>query len=107
VLFVNGTHERCCGWQDLVDEDKDRLLRCELDTFANDINKLTNGQILSEYIDQDTPSTSIIAKDERTDGTRYFFLSIVGISVRSAFSQITCFDCATMLEIGILAGTES
>lgn len=27
---------------------------------------------------------------QRTDGTRYFFLSMVGISVRSAFSQITC-----------------
>ena len=25
----------------------------------------------------------------RTDGTRYFFLSMVGISVLSAFSQIT------------------
>jgi hypothetical protein len=25
----------------------------------------------------------------RTDGTRYFFLSIVGMSVLSAFSQIT------------------
>ena len=25
-----------------------------------------------------------------TEGTRYFFLSIVGISVRSAFSQMTC-----------------
>jgi hypothetical protein len=26
----------------------------------------------------------------RTEGTKYFFLSMVGISVRSAFSQMTC-----------------
>ena len=30
------------------------------------------------------------SQGSRTEGTRYFFLSIVGISVLSAFSQMTC-----------------
>ena len=32
---------------------------------------------------------SMMSECRRTDGTRYFFLSIVGISVLSAFSQMT------------------
>src|SRR6267142_1748239 len=33
---------------------------------------------------------AMVARRARTEGTRYFFLSIVGMSVRSAFSHITC-----------------
>ena len=33
--------------------------------------------------------TTTVKSIALTDGTRYFFLSIVGISVLSAFSQIT------------------
>ena len=34
-------------------------------------------------------ASTTICESQLTDGTRYFFLSMVGISVLSAFSQIT------------------
>jgi hypothetical protein len=32
----------------------------------------------------------VVSQRERTEGTKYFFLSMVGMSVLSAFSHITC-----------------
>ena len=36
-----------------------------------------------------TSTSTTICESQLTDGTRYFFLSMVGMSVLSAFSQIT------------------
>lgn len=85
MLLVNRAHE-CCSWrQDLVDENEDRLLGGELDSFTNDVYELTDSQILQS----DKPYEYRPLACKRTEGTRYFFLSIVGISVRSAFSHMT------------------
>jgi hypothetical protein len=48
VLVVDRAHESGRWWEDLVDEDEDRLLRSELDALADDIDKLANGQVLDE-----------------------------------------------------------
>jgi hypothetical protein len=54
-------------------------------SLPDDINELTNSQILLVS----HPFTVIAQALGHTAGTRYFFLSIVGISLFSAFSQIT------------------
>lgn len=46
VLLVDSTHQRRRWGQDLVDEDEDRLLWCELDTLAYNVYELAHGEIL-------------------------------------------------------------
>lgn len=87
MLLVDRAHECRCWRQDLVDEDEDGLLRRKLDTLPNNVDELAHGQILSYLI---STEPRLYQFPVRTDGTKYFFLSIVGISVLSAFSQITC-----------------
>jgi hypothetical protein len=93
MLLVNSAHKSCRRWENLFDEDEDGLLWCKLDTLPDNIDKLPNCQILcGEQTYESTisyPSALVISRAMRTEGTRYFFLSMVGISVRSAFSQIT------------------
>jgi hypothetical protein len=104
VFIVDRAHERSGRGENIVNEDKDSLLRCELDTFSapsallggygelfslpDNVDELPNGQILSRQ-----PGTTISGikaqKPRHTAGTRYFFLSIVGMSLFSAFSQMT------------------
>lgn len=90
MLLVDRAHQ-CCRWRkDFVDEDEDGLLRCELDTLPDHVDKLPDSEILSigelfTFSEQRKTKQS----NERTEGTRYFFLSMVGMSVLSAFSQIT------------------
>jgi hypothetical protein len=46
MLLVYRAHQ-CCGWrQSLIDKDKNGLLRRKLDTLADHIDELTDGQIL-------------------------------------------------------------
>ena len=46
VLLVNRAHQSR-GWRKrFVHEDKDGLLRCELDALANHVNELTDRQVL-------------------------------------------------------------
>lgn len=46
VLLVNSAHE-CCGWGEyLVDKDEDCLLGRQLDSLSNNIDELTDSQIL-------------------------------------------------------------
>lgn len=49
MLLVYRTHQGCRGWKDLVDEDEDGLLWCQLDPLANHIYELANGKILGRY----------------------------------------------------------
>lgn len=88
VFLIDRTHQCCGRRQHLIDEDEDRLLWRKLNSLPDHIYELPNGQILrgivSIYLPENWDQLSLL-----TDGTRYFFLSIVGISVRSAFSQIT------------------
>jgi hypothetical protein len=46
VLFIDGGHEGCGGWQDLINKDENGLLGSEFDTFPDNINKLPDGKIL-------------------------------------------------------------
>lgn len=45
MLLVDAAHQRSGGWQDLIDEDEDGLLRGELDAFADYVDELADGQI--------------------------------------------------------------
>ena len=46
MLLINGAHEGG-GWgQDLVDEDEDSLLWCELDAFPDHVDELSHSEIL-------------------------------------------------------------
>jgi hypothetical protein len=45
VLLVDAAHQCSGGWQHLINENEDGLLWAQLDAFANDIDKLTDGQI--------------------------------------------------------------
>ena len=45
MLLIYRGHQRGCGGQHLVDEDKNGLLGRELDALANDIYKLTDGEV--------------------------------------------------------------
>jgi hypothetical protein len=45
VLLIDAAHERSGGWQDLIDEDEDSLLRAELDALANNVHELPNGEV--------------------------------------------------------------
>ena len=46
VLLVNGTHEGGSGRENLVDKDEDGLFRGELDPLSDNVDKLTDGEIL-------------------------------------------------------------
>jgi len=46
MFLIDGTHESS-GWrQDFVDENKDGLLRRELDTFPDHVDELPHSKIL-------------------------------------------------------------
>lgn len=45
VLLVNAAHEGSGRRQDLIDEDENCLLGRELDTLADDIDKLSYGKV--------------------------------------------------------------
>lgn len=45
VFFVDAAHECSGGWQDLIDEDEDSLLRGELDALADHVDELTDGEV--------------------------------------------------------------
>lgn len=50
MLFVDAAHERGGGWQNLVNEDEDRLLGRELDALADHIDELADGEICGDQI---------------------------------------------------------
>lgn len=77
----------------VVHEDKDGLFRRKFDAFANDIHKLPNLQFQKPHMIFQMAVFSLRATRESTvksDGTRYFFLSMSGMSLFGAFSAITC-----------------
>jgi hypothetical protein len=45
VLLIDGAHQSCRRGKDLIYEDEDGLLWRELNTFANNIHKLSDGQV--------------------------------------------------------------
>lgn len=50
VLLVDARHEGGRGRQDLVDEDEDGLFGRELDTLADDVDKLADGQVRGDQV---------------------------------------------------------
>ena len=46
VLFVYGTHKGSGRRKNLVDKDEYSFLWCKLDALADDVDELTNSQIL-------------------------------------------------------------
>ena len=104
VLLIYRAHECCGRRQDLVNKNEDGFLRSELNSLSDNIDELPNRQVLYQVgITNQSDDKKEAQKEMRmsfasqdamrkwllTDGTKYFFLSMVGISVRSAFSQIT------------------
>lgn len=45
MLFVDGAHEGCSRWEDLIHKDEDSFLGRELDALADDIDELTNSEV--------------------------------------------------------------
>lgn len=45
VLFVDAAHQGGGRRKDLIDEDEDSFFRGELDTLADDIDKLAHGKV--------------------------------------------------------------
>lgn len=45
VLLVDTAHESGGGWKDFIDKYEDGLLGSELDTLADDVAKLADGQV--------------------------------------------------------------
>ena len=50
VLLVDAAHECGGGWQNLVDEDEDRLLRAELDALADHVDELAHRQVGGDQV---------------------------------------------------------
>lgn len=50
VLFIDAAHEGSGGRKDLIDEDEDCFLRAELDTLANNIDELADGEICGDEV---------------------------------------------------------
>jgi hypothetical protein len=50
VLFVDAAHQGSCRGENLVDEDEDGLLGRQLDSLADDVDKLADGQIGRDQI---------------------------------------------------------
>lgn len=94
VLLIDRAHQRRRRGQDLVHKDEDGLFRGQLDTFTDDVDELTDRQILPSPHQggscQPQGSLGGGERSELTAGTRYFFLSISEISDFSTFSQMTC-----------------
>ena len=45
MLLIDARHQGSSWWQDLVDKDEDGLLWRELDTLADDVDELADGEI--------------------------------------------------------------
>ena len=112
VLLVNRAHQSRSWREGFIDEDKDGFLRCELDALANHVDKLADRQVLQYGMvwygmvwktgengggereksvqERQQDRLRVVGHRVRTEGTKYFFLSMVGMSVLSAFSHITC-----------------
>jgi hypothetical protein len=50
VLLVDGAHQRCCRWQNLIDEDEDSLLWGKLDALADDIDELSDREVCWDQV---------------------------------------------------------
>ena len=50
VLLIYGGHEGSGRRQDLVDEDEDGLLRRELDSLADHVDELADGEICGDEV---------------------------------------------------------
>jgi hypothetical protein len=45
VFLVDATHKGSCWGEHLIDEDEDSLLGGELDSLADDVDELADGQV--------------------------------------------------------------
>lgn len=50
VLFIDAAHEGSGRGEDLIDEDEDCLLGAKLDTLANNIDELADGEICGDEV---------------------------------------------------------
>lgn len=48
MLLINRTHQRRRRRQDVIHENEDCLLGCELDSLADDVDELADGEVLSD-----------------------------------------------------------
>jgi len=50
VLLIDGTHQGCGRWQNLIDEDEDSLLWGKLDPLADDIDELSDRKVCWDQV---------------------------------------------------------
>lgn len=53
MLLVDRAHQCCRWWKDLVDEDENSLLGCELDTLPYHVHELSHSKILNIGVELD------------------------------------------------------
>ena len=98
LLRINLTHQRCGGRQHISDKDENRFLWRQLDALPNDVDELADGEIGRNQVPETRRGgrmggwsvrlSSASLACWRTVAT-HFFLSMSGMSLFSAFSQIT------------------
>jgi hypothetical protein len=50
VLFVDAAHQGSSRGKDFIDEDEDGLFRAELDSLANNVDELADGQVCGDEV---------------------------------------------------------
>ena len=93
--------QHTCGWEHILDEHEDGLLRADLDPLADDVHELTHCEISWHQISAGhshvhsseltaTHAGLLVPTTQNSVGERaYFFLSMSGMSLFSAFSTMT------------------
>lgn len=67
MFFVDAAHQSRSGRQNLIDEDENGLLRGELDTLADDVDELADGEICGHKVLLLVDSSDIRLLDLLTD----------------------------------------
>lgn len=71
VLIIDAAHESCSRRQNLVDEDKDSLLGRELYALADNVDKLSDGEVCRHQILLLIDSCDVRLLDLLTDDLQY------------------------------------
>jgi hypothetical protein len=71
VLLIDTAHQRCRGWQDLIDEDEDGLLGGELDALADHVDELADGEICGDEVLLLVDSSDVGLLDLLADDLKY------------------------------------
>lgn len=81
VLLVDGGHQRGRWWENLVDKDKDGLVRGQLDALADDVDELADCQVCWDEILLLVDGSNVTLLDLFADNLREECVSVVSRGV--------------------------